>query len=401
MVVRSSEALTTLGVNKLVQYAHSGLPVIFYGGLPSNFSGYNPTAAAKATQSLKTVQSLSNVHVVESDGLAATLKSLEILPRTSVAANGTWYTLWREDTANATSYVYVYNDATGLSFDESMTSGSISFESNGVPFLYNAWSGEITPVSTYSQSNTHTTIPLQLAGNQSIIIGFNRNSKSSVHIEDTTIPVLPTSSDSKSLSVLRSYDSQSRDIHLSSGSKVSLAPMTAKPFTLNNWTLTVESWTPLSNMYDAEGQTRKNQTFQITGLIPWNQISSSLTNVSGIGYYETTFSWPQSSSGNVSGAFIDLGPITHTARVMVNGHQLAPVDISWARADIGSFLQKGRNTVQVVVSTTLGNVLRAYWDEIETSGKLATAEVADPPSEEDYGLVYPVQVVPYRKDTIT
>lgn len=400
MVVRSNETLTSLGVTKLVQYAHSGLPVIFCGGLPSNFSGYNPTAAVKATQSLKTIQSLRNVHVVESDELANTLKSLRILPRTSVAANGTWYTLWREDKANATSYVYVYNDATDLSFDESMTSGSISFASTGLPFLYNAWSGEVTPVSTYSQSNTHTTIPLQLAGNQSIIIGFDRNSKSKVHIEDTSVPVLPTASNLESLSVLRSYDSQSRDINLSSGSKVSLAPMTAKPFALNNWTLTVESWTPLSKLYDAEGQTRKNQTFQITSLIPWNQISSSLTNVSGIGYYETTFSWPQSSSAKVSGAFIDLGPITHTARVMINGQQLAPVDISWARVDIGSFLRKGRNTVQVVVSTTLGNVLRAYWDEIETSGKLATAVVADPPSEEEYGLVYPVHVVPYRKDKV-
>jgi hypothetical protein len=85
---------------------------------------------------------------------------------------------------------------------------------------------------------------------------------------------------------------------------------------------------------------------------------------------------------------------------MINGHHLPPLDISWARADVGSFLQHGKNTVEVIVSTTLGNVLRTYWDELETSGKLASAVVADPPNEEGYGLGHPVKIIPYRKDQI-
>ncbi|KAJ5716257.1 secreted protein [Penicillium malachiteum] len=400
LVVRSNESLTTLGVEKLVDYAHAGLPIIFPGGLPSNFSGYNPTAAAKAVQDLKGIKSLKNVHLVSSDGLASTLESLNILPRSSTEVDGTWYTLWREDTANAKSYVYVYNDATGLSFDESKTSGTISFESTGVPFFYDAWSGEVTRITTYKQSKTHTTIPLELAGNQSIIVGFDRNAKSTVHIEETTTPVLPTANSSQSLTVLRTYDSESRDINLSNGKTVSLSPMSTGSFTLSNWNLTIESWTPLPDLYDTEGQSRNNQTFQISSLIPWNQISSSLRNVSGIGYYETRFNWSPSSSSKVSGAFIDLGPITHTARVIVNGQELPPLDITWARRDIGQFLQKGENTLQVTVSTTLGNGLRTYWDVLETSGKLATAEEPDPPSEADYGLIYPVKIAPYRKDKV-
>lgn len=398
-MVRSNETLTTLGVKQLVKYAHSGLPVIFSGGLPSNFSGYNPSAAAKAIHSLNEIKSLKNVHIVGSDNLASNLQSLEILPRTSVASNGTWYTMWREDAANASSYIFIYNDATGLSFEEGMTSGSISFESTGVPFLYDTWSGESTPISTYNQSKTHTTIPLQLAGNQSTIIGFQRKAKPVVHIEDTTIPILPIVRKSNSLSVLRSYDEKSREVNLSTRKRISLSPMTTKPFTLRNWTLIIESWTPLQDLYNAEGQTRKNQTFHIPALVPWNQISSSLSNVSGIGYYTTEFSWPVRSSANISGAFIDLGPITHTARVTVNGYQLPTLDINWARADLGPFLRRGRNVVEVVVSTTLGNVLRNYWDEIETSGTNASG-IAAVPSEEEYGLVYPVQIVPYRKDQI-
>ncbi|KAJ5909561.1 secreted protein [Penicillium tannophilum] len=400
LVVRSNETLTTLGVDKLVQYAHAGLPIIFPGGLPSNFSGYALAAATKAVQSLNSIKSLKNVHLVKADGLADTLESLKILPRTSVSANGTWYTLWREDAANAKSYIYVYNDATGLSFEGGMTSGTVSFENTGVPFFYNAWSGEVTPISSYTQSKTHTTIPLQLAGNQTVIIGFEKNAKSNVHIQDITIPILPTTSDSNSLTVLRSFDQKSREITLSTGKKVSLSPMSTKPFTLDNWDVEIESWTPLPDFYDAEGATRTNQTFHIPSLVPWNQISHTLANVSGIGYYTTTFTWPPASSSSVSGAFIDLGSITHTARVMINGHHVPTLDISWARADVGSFLQHGKNTLEVVVSTTLGNVLRTYWDELETSGKLAAAVVADPPAEEDYGLIYPVQVIPYREDKV-
>ncbi|KAJ5538640.1 secreted protein [Penicillium frequentans] len=398
LVVRSNETLTALGVDKLVQYAHAGLPIVFPGGLPSNFSGYAPAAATKAVQSLNSIKSLKNVHLVKADGLADTLDSLNILPRSSVSANGTWYTLWREDAANAKSYIYVYNDATGLPFEEGMKSGTVSFENTGVPFFYDAWSGEVTQISSYTQSKTHTTIPLQLAGNQTVIIGFEKNAKSNVHIQDITIPVLPTTSDSNSLTVLRSFDQKSREITLSTGKKVSLSPMSTKPFTLGSWDLEIESWTPLPDFYDAEGATRTNQTFHIPSLIPWNQISHTLANVSGIGYYTTTFTWPPASSSRVSGAFIDLGSITHTARVMINGHHVPTLDISWARADIGSFLRHGKNTLEVVVSTTLGNVLRTYWDELEISGKLASAVVADPPAEEDYGLIYPVQVIPYRKD---
>ncbi|KAJ6028025.1 secreted protein [Penicillium herquei] len=400
LVVRSNESLTDFGVEKLVDYAHAGLPIIFPGGLPSNFSGYNPAAAAKAVQSLKGIKSLKNVHLVPSDGLANTLESLNILPRSSTKVDGIWYTLWREDTANAMSYIYVYNDATDLSFDESKTSGTISFETTGVPFFYDAWSGEVTRITTYYQSKTHTTIPLELAGNQSIIVGFDRNSESTIHIEDTTTPILPTTNSSQSLTVLRTYDSKSRDFNLSNGKTVSLSPMSTDSFNLSNWNLTIESWTPLPDLYDAEGQTRKNETFQISSLVPWNQISSSLRNVSGIGYYETSFNWSPSSTANVSGAFIDLGPITHTVSVTINGQQLPTLDITWARRDIGQFLRKGKNTVQVTVSTTLGNGLRTYWDVIETSGKLASAVEADPPSEADYGLTYPVKIVPYRKDRV-
>lgn len=103
---------------------------------------------------------------------------------------------------------------------------------------------------------------------------------------------------------------------------------------------------------------------------------------------------------SVSGAVIDLGSISHTASVTVNGQILPPVDLTWAKHDIGSLLKQRENTVEVVVSTPLGNVLHNHWDELETSGKLATATLPAVPDEAAYKLLSPVKFVPYHKDRV-
>jgi hypothetical protein len=404
LVVQSSESLTTAGVAKLVEYAQNGLPVIFFGGLPSNYSGYNPKAANSAAASLDKIRSLKNVHIVSGGSLAATLQSLNISPRTSVSSNGTWYTYWRHDDATSTDYVYVYNDAPGLSFEQGFTVGNISLETTGVPSLYDAWTGDVTTISTYQQSSTHITIPLQLAANQSIIIAFHQGSQSGLHAQNTVDGIVSVEANGNSLAILRSYDEQTRSIKLSNGKSATLKPMANAAFTLDNWTLVVESWTPPTDMYNiAAGPQRTNSSYQLSTLISWNEVSSNLANVSGIGYYSTSFSWPPATNAgdSVSGAIIDLGLISHTARVTVNGQILPPVDLAWAKRDIGSLLKQGENIVEVVVSTTLGNVLRNYWDEIETSGKFATATMPAVPDEAAYGLLSPVKIVPYRKDQVS
>jgi hypothetical protein len=180
--------------------------------------------------------------------------------------------------------------------------------------------------------------------------------------------------------------------------------MLVSPSTLSNWTLIIELWTPPTEFYNVEeGPMHANYIFQLLELIPWNDISLVIVNISRLGCYLITFTWPQliNASNDMSGAIIDIGAITNTARVTVNEEVLPPLDTSWARNGIRSLLQQGENTVQVVVSTPLGNGLRSYWDEVMTSGKLATASVPSPPSEAKYGLLAPMQIIPYRKDEVS
>ena len=94
MIVGVNEIMTGLGVTKLSEYAHDGLPIIFFGGVPSKFEGYDQPGYESAKSTIYRLLHSKHVHVTSpSKSLADFLASINILPRTSVSANGTWYTL--------------------------------------------------------------------------------------------------------------------------------------------------------------------------------------------------------------------------------------------------------------------------------------------------------------------
>lgn len=411
LIVRGNASLTLSGVSHLVDYAHDGLPLVFSGGLPTKVIGYNQTGGENLTATLETLTELENVHIVPYEGLAASLSSLGITPRTSVSANGSWYTHWREDANTSTHYVFVYNDAMGVPLGQGKTVGNISLETTNKPFLLDAWTGEKTALSAYQQSETSTTVQLQLAGNQSVILAFEAcDNCSELHVASGISPVSATrtvvqDSDSSALEFLATYNTATQTIVLSDNSTVTVEPMLEPETTLANWTLVVEAWGPQADMYDIEaGSTKTNSTaYSLSAFAPWSDISSTLANVSGLGYYHTTFDWSSNSTA-ATGAFIDLGGIFHTARLMVNGHTLPPLDPTWAKADIGAYLVDGTNAVDVVVSTPLSNGLRGVWDQLLISGKHVTAVMPSlevPPSVMEYGLLDEVRLIPYRRDTLS
>ena len=417
MVVGVNEHLTGIGVRKLFEFATAGLPIIFYGGLPSKFHGHAQKGHASANATISRLTLLPNVHITPPGvGLADTLAKIKVTPRTAVTGNGTWYTTWRSD--SSTEYVYVFNDA------QNFSSGSIKVETTGVPYIYDTWTGEITPILIYKQSSTHTTISVRLSGSQSIILAFKHSPRrdKGLHLLSDSVPApildIRPGSSSGTLSILLTSASTSPiKLRLSTGKIIVLSPVKrlAQAFHLSNWNLTIESWTSPSDPFDVNSvATLSNLTIisNIKKLLPWNELSSSLENISGRGYYSTSFIWPPSPpriqdglqkiisdqprlSKGYPGAFLDLGTIVHTARVTVNGHVLPPLDVTWAHADISSYLQTGVNRVEVVVSTPLGNALRPIWDSLESSGKFAKSQIGAPEIA-GYGLVGSVTIIPYE-----
>ncbi|KAI5370266.1 Putative Galactose-binding-like domain superfamily [Septoria linicola] len=371
LIVRGNDTLTVPGVQYLVDYAHAGLPTIFSGGVPQNLSGYNVSGTEFVRSTLPGLVDLEN---------------LGILPRTRVNADRTWHTYWREDASS---------NVTELG--EAASRGSVTFEATAVPYEYNAWTGEVTPILAYQQGAISTTIELQLAGNQTTVIGFHHNETASQGVRAIAFPEEVYSSalnDAGRLSV--AAGNTSGTVLLSNGTTVALHTPAAS-IQLDQWSLIVESWSPPADLEaDRTKASLSNSTFKLTEIAPWNAISDSLRNVSGRGFYSTTFTWPP-SNGSADGAILELGAIMNTARAWVNGHQLPPLDPTDAKADIADCLVEGANVVEIVVSTTLGNALIPVHEQAKSSG---TLWLGPAPVEQDYGLVSNVTIVPYLTTVI-
>jgi hypothetical protein len=87
------------------------------------------------------------------------------------------------------------------------------------------------------------------------------------------------------------------------------------------------------------------------------------------------------SLASSGGAFLDLGSVLGTYRVSINGQELPAVDLlNSHEIDLGGHLAAGANTIEVMVSTLLGNAK-------------SNAGAA-------YGMVGPVTVSPYGAATV-
>lgn len=409
LVVRKNDSLTLEGVTKLVEFANDGLPIVFAGGLPSTILGtLAPTVLRQALSDIQTISRLPNVHTTDSYLVASTISSLGIEPLTKISTNASWYTYWRSDPTTNTDYIFVYNDAMHTPQGQGSSEGSIEFQSTKIPYEYNAWTGEKKPILTYTATNTSTIIPFRLAGNQSTIVAFEPasegNATAPVQGSNITEGVLGYDvKDGKTIIKLGSAASPTT----SSGGSKTLAATPAAPFTLSSWNLMVEHWDPPKDLYNyTYGALKYNTTHNLPSLVPWSDISG-LQNVSGRGYYSTTFNWPptanSSSNATADGAFIDFGFVYHTLRAYVNGHQLPPLDVTQARTDMKGYLMEGLNTVEAVVATPLGNVLRPIWGQLMSSGEGPGSPDAGPqngfvpPPQGKYGLQAEVVIIPYTE----
>lgn len=362
--------MTVSGVSKISEYAQAGLPVLFSGGIPSTFISYNASGATYVNQTLQNLTALPNVHVVPYEGLADTLAALHVFPTTKITADRVWYTTHRRDDRSKADYFFVYNDAwTVEELNDGYSEGKVEFASTGTPYLYDAWTGEQTILRNFTRTGNSTSIFFQLAGNQSAIVAFHDTYHSNA---PPVSKPLPSRSEGETL-------------------------------VLGDWTLVVERWDPPSDLTDLVAAKTNTSAYQLPTLVPWLELPG-LQNVSGRGYYSATFTWPPVPSSNTtnnttagcSGAIIDFGASYHSLRVYINGQQLPPLDLTWARADISAYLNPSgeANTVQAVVATPLYNALYPIWGQLRSGGQSSGDQVG-PVARQAYGLLGSVRVGGY------
>ena len=154
-------------------------------------------------------------------------------------------------------------------------------------------------------------------------------------------------------------------------------PKAQDSFVITNWDLTIESWLPGDTPTSTLKQEIKVGT--LNNLVPWNKIEGC-QNVSGIGTYKASFDVNQGWQDG-SGAYLDLGAITDTYTLSING-QLVKANQIDTLIDIGPYLKTGTNTIEVKVASTLLNAVLAVNED-------------DDRSEDEYGILNDVQVIPY------
>ena len=402
MVVTSHQNVTLDAVNRLQEFAQAGLPIILSGGLPGYYASGNASnenAVSSALQSLKTNK---NVHSAGANEIAQKLTDLSITPRVRVETNGTWYPVFRTD--DPTDYVFI------LSTSSSASSGFITVQTAKTPYIFDSWTGKRAPLLHYQvQGNgDELRIPLTLAVNQTMVLAFSNDLASEIDTPSAHAVQLPsnvlgynyTMANGLALHIASS-SMPSSAVKLSNGKTHNISSSSNKPspspaFQLRNWTLTAEHWEAPTNFSNAAIIAQKhNTTHHLPTLRSWLDIPG-LHNASGLGYYSTTFNFPNSKNSGDEGAYITFPPVTQGLQAWVNGHKLPSLDFASPRADLGPYLVQGENRVDLVVPTVMWNYIRSVFDKVEIAGSKPLLQ-SPLPGVLETGLVGEVSVVPYRE----
>ncbi|WP_306211242.1 glycosyl hydrolase [Actinoplanes sp. RD1] len=314
---------------KLLALARAGLPIVVLGDWTADAHvtglaqpGENDSLRAVLADLLK----LATV-VPDAAGIPAALSGIA---RDVEYERSTLMTVHRVD--GETDYYYLANarhaenrKITDIDLDVWLTARS----RDAVPRLLDAWTGEISGVP-FVREGRRIRVRATLKPGQSMLIALRPG-------------------------------------------RISLPPArtpTGETTVLSPWELEVEDWQPA-------GVSRHRVT--LGALAPWTAIPG-LEDVSGVGTYRTSFEVPRGLK-----AWLDLGEVTDTFRVRVNGRALPPADVLDPVVDLGPWLRPGRNTVEVEVATTLLNRLRT-----------TSPEVFGIAARQAYGLLGPVQLRWYR-----
>ncbi|UPL03174.1 hypothetical protein LCI18_014108 [Fusarium solani-melongenae] len=388
LVLPDGSSITHEAVKDLIQFAKAGLPIIIVGRpvyYPSNRKGDE----ARTWSAFKLLQALPSVYMAKAGQVAKTLRSIEVVPAVGISSDGTWLHSRRPRPS----------------------AGHIEVTLPGTPYTFDPWTGMKEPILHYTKNPKSQTmsIPLALAANETKIIVFSTKPLKDMALPKSHITRLPQSIQGYQynakvgleLNVISSPSSETLYLNNGVAKRIEASGVPA-PIQLKNWVLTAEHWEVPSNLSDAsEVASKRNTTHKLdTPLKSWTELGSELADASGVGYYESSFSWPP--AGGADGAYIEFSPTLHAMTLWVNGKRVAPLNYNRPIADIGPLLRKGQNQVLAVVPTTMWNYLKSILSKLWCAGSpplvvKGMGLIFPPPARSENGLLGNVSVTPYRK----
>ncbi|MER5428578.1 glycosyl hydrolase [Streptomyces sp. NPDC002588] len=393
----STPTLAPADARRLLTMAEAGLPVVLLGAFDEPLTPGVPDDGEtdRLRELLTRLLSLPNVlRITDKDAVGDALTRLGITPDVHHATPSTLLNAHRV-TQDADFY-YLCNGKHAetvkppvAAIDHEVTLRHTRRAGGGatIPYLLDPWTGEVTRIARYSERDGDVTVRVALQPGQVMIVALGRpglfgdRNGARPHVLTTDAPeVLFTEGEL----TVRSNTAGAYTTRLSSGRTVTTTiPPVPAPITPGQWRLDVDDWYPGSGQ-DRTGHVHR--TLTLDTLLPWSRIPE-LADSAGIGRYRTTIDLPSGWTSS-HGARLELGQVSDTARVTVNGTGAAPLDRLQPVVDVGPLLRRGRNVIEVEVATPLVNRLR-----------VAQPAVFGAVARQDHGLVGPVRLVPYAQAT--
>jgi hypothetical protein len=399
-------------MEKIEEFANDGLPIIFVGDGPSDVAGIQTEAnsAAKVRELYERITTgHPNVLTLGNQGdVLGSLRDVLGVQGYATYSVPNLETLMSVDKSDGTHYYYLFNNTTtnfmmpmAYAFKQYKTKDIrdqwITLDGEGTPYRLDALTGEIAQLGEYRDNGDGTLSVLldELDGGESTIIAVTTNAgefpaaSRFVTAVDASPQTYSVVRDDEGTPVLRAAAAGSYLVSFSDGSDQNvtaaddLAPL---DLTGADWQLVIASygptWEDAEKLVDPEtgiqtvdpsDTTITRVDFGTRKLATWSDIEatpaqletmgvSNMNEVSGKGYYTTTFAWDAGTGATLSFAYQN----DMVTAVTVNGAEITLVDNVTDAVDIGDYLAPGDNTITIELSTTLNNRAKVESDTMQS-----------------------------------
>lgn len=372
LVVNNQVTMSAATANKLLQYAKSGLPVVFYGALPIRGTSFKDVAGedAELARTMQQLTSLGNVRRVSTQAdLISALGAVGASADFSMAQTAEIIPVHRR-TSSGDAW-FLYNNSAAA------TSTNVTFATTGAPVRIDPWTGNTTKLANYSTTGGKVTLPLQLAAGETALLTFNQGSAPAHFVSTNAAEAVIDGSNL----VLRDTTSGTKSYTTSDGrsGSVKLPDLASAITATGPWQLNATTVAPNG---------KAQVSLPLSNLLDWRSIPQ-LKNEAGTGVYTTTIDVPAAAISSGHGFRLDPGTVNGTVKAWVNGVAVAMPTVAPFQVDVTKLLKAGQNELRLEVATTLINKVIA----LSSSGAPWTAFSRR--STQPYGLVGPVTLVPY------
>jgi len=358
-------------IRKLRELAEAGLPVVLVNLVPTVVAGTESGENTDATLVAELAMLKATDKVVEvatRDEVAGALQNLSVAPYASYdqAALETTHYL---DAAGDANYYYLYNNPNPRNSGMINAAQSnryksaapivaeVTLEGSGKPYWLDAWTGEVRPIADYRAGDGSVTLPVGLHGGESAIIALlaGEVDAASASAADLTASIDAIESAAPALDLgtakwdleLHSYgpDETAANVQDRIVPEFEMAYLIYKDPSASTISTVRFDSIELGNWSDLPATAAQLDTLGV----------ESMANVSGVGYYTTSFDLPADWNA-AAPAILELGySQDEVTQVVINGQALDRINVIADTVDLSGRLQPGQNTLTIKLVTGLFN----------------------------------------------